>query len=243
MDPAQALLQAGRHAEAQGLLRQALDREPQSISARLGLAQAGLAAGDVALATAWLSDACRLAPRQPEPHVRLAELLLGRQLYAQALPLYQRLYRHMDARDRATLLHYGYCLEQVGEVEQSIALYREAVTREPAFLEAHVDLAGVLWRVGDYEGALAHARTAVQLGPGHPYAVRIVGTALLNLGRLDEAEPWLRRALDLKPGFALAEVDLAFTLLLGGRMPEGWDWYEKRWHDTARLQRPGYWRA
>jgi tetratricopeptide (TPR) repeat protein len=239
---ADALLRAGRFHEAQGAFRQALAQDPPSIDARLGLSQACLGAGDVPLATAWLSDACRLAPRRPEPLVRLAELLLGQQQFAQALSLYQRLYHDLGTRDRATLLHYGYCLEQVGEVEESIVLYREAVTREPAFVEAQVDLAGVLWRVGDHEGSLAHAQAAVALAPDHPYAVRILGTALLNLGRLDEAEPMLRRALALKPDFVLAQVDLAFTLLLAGRMPEGWDWYEKRWNDTARLQRPAYWR-
>ncbi|MBA2963715.1 MULTISPECIES: tetratricopeptide repeat protein [Ramlibacter] len=240
---ADALLRAGRFQEAQGAFRQALAQDPPSLDARLGLSQACLGAGDVALATAWLSDACRLAPRRPEPLVRLAELLLGQQQFAQALPLYQRLYHDIGARDRATLLHYGFCLEQVGEVEEAIVLYREAVGREPGFVEAQVDLAGVLWRVGDYQGALAHAQAAVALAPDHPYAVRILGTALLNLGRLDEAETVLRRALVLKPDLALAQVDLAFTLLLAGRMPEGWDWYEKRWNDTARLQRPVYWRA
>jgi tetratricopeptide (TPR) repeat protein len=239
---ADALLRAGRFQEAQGAFRQVLALDPVSIDARLGLAQACLGSNDTALATAWLSDACRLAPGRPEPNVRLAELLLAQQLFAQALPLYHRLYHDIGARDRATLLHFGFCLEQVGEVEDSIVLYREAVTRDPAFVEAHVDLAGVLWRVGDYEGSLSHAKAAVALAPDHPYAVRIVGTALLNLGRLDEAEPHLRRALALKPHFALAQVDLAFTLLLAGRMPEGWDWYEKRWNDTARLQRPSYWK-
>jgi tetratricopeptide (TPR) repeat protein len=240
---ADALLRAGRFQEAQGALRQLLALDPSSIDARLGLAQASLGANDTALAAAWLSDACRLAPGRPEPHVRLAELLLGQRQFAQALPLYHRLYHDLGARDRATLLHFGYCLEQVGEVERSIVLYREAVTRDPAFVEAQIDLAGVLWRVGDFEGSLAHAQAAVALAPDHPYAVRILGTALLNLARVDEAEPHLRRALALQPGLALAQVDLAFTLLLAGRMPEGWDWYEKRWNDTARLQRPTYWKA
>ena len=75
---------------------------------------------------------------------------------------------------------------------------REAIEREPGFMEAHVDLAGVLWRVEDHAGALAHAQRAEALAPGHPYAVRIVGTSLLHLNRLDEAEQQLRRALQLQ---------------------------------------------
>lgn len=237
---AQALLQAGRFPEAHAAWRQLLAQDPLSVEARLGLARACSGAGDALAAQAWLSDACRIAPQRPEPVVLLAELLLGARQYAQALPLYRRLYHELAARDRATLLHYGYCLEQAGEIDTAIERYREAVLQEPGFVEAHIDLAGVLWRVGDFDGSLAHAQAAVHLAPRHPYAVRMLGAALLHLGRLDDAERQLRQALALQPDFVLAQVDLAFTLLLAGRLEEGWDWYARRWSDTARLARPPF---
>jgi len=171
-----------------------------------------------------------------------AELYLRNKLYTQAVPVYARLYT-LQPHDRATLLHSGFCLEQTAAIEQSVQRYREAIAVDPAFFEAHVDLSGVLWRVEDFEGALAHGRKAVELAPDHPYAVRILGTALLNLNRVEEAEAQLRRALQLLPGFALAEIDLAFTLLLAGKMKEGWAMYARRWHDTDRMKRPGFFRA
>ena len=165
------------------------------------------------------------------------ELQMRQQAYAAALRAYQRLYE-LQPRDLVTLLNRGFCLEQTFAVEQSVAAYREAIARKPDFLEAHVNLAGVLWRVEDFEGALMHARKAVELAPGHPYAVRILGTAYLNLNRLDEAEAQFRRALALLPNFSLAEIDLAFTLLLAGRLSEGWAMYALRWRDTERMRRP-----
>ncbi len=171
---------------------------------------------------------------------QLADLLLQRKRYPQALAAYRYLYETHGARDRGTLLHYGFCLEQTGDLDGAVRLYHEALAADAGFLEAHVDMAGVLWRVGDFEGALRHARAAVDLAPQHPYAVRILGTALLNLNRLPEAEAALRQALQLQPGFPLAELDLAFVLLLAGRLEEGWAWYEKRWNDTDRLQRPPF---
>ena len=238
----QALLAGGRFQEAQGVFRQLLAQDAASLDARLGLAQAFAGSGDGWSATAFLSDACRIAPAALEPAVHLAEMLLAQQLHAQALHVYRRLYHELGARDRATLLHYGFCLEHTGELEAAVERYREAVTREPGFFEAHVDLAGVLWRLEDFDGSLAHARAAVNLAPNHPYAVRILGTALLNLNRVDEAEVHLRRALALKPDFELAQLDLAFALLLAGRLEEGWSWYEKRWLDTNRLRRPPFFR-
>jgi tetratricopeptide (TPR) repeat protein len=174
--------------------------------------------------------------------VREGERLLAQGRAAQALSLYQRLYDEAAARDRATLLHYGLCLEAAGRLDEAVERYREAVVREPGFFEAHVNLAGVLWRAGQFERALAHARAAVDLAPEHPQCVRMLGSTLLQLSRLDEAERELRRALALAPTLASAQFDLAFCLLLAGRLEEGWAWYEKRWNDVARMPRPPFWR-
>jgi tetratricopeptide (TPR) repeat protein len=235
-----ALLAGGRFHEAVAVFQQLLPANPDSIDLRLGLAQACMGTGDALAAAAWASDACRLAPQQPAPWHALANLLLGQKRYAQALAAYVHLYDRLQARDRATVLHYGYCLEHTGALDDSIARYCEAIALEPDFLEAHVNLSGVLWRAGDFDGALAHARKAAGLGPDHPYAVRILGTALLNLNRLQEAEVQLRRALALQPGFDLAELDLAFVLLLAGRLEEGWRYYAQRWKDAERLKRPAF---
>lgn len=173
---------------------------------------------------------------------REGERLLALGRAAQALPHYQRLYQEAGARDRSTLLHYGLCLEVSGRLDEAVERYRDAVMREPGFFEAHVNLAGVLWRVGEFERALAHARAAVGLAPDHPQCVRMLGSTLLQLNRLDEAERELRRALAIDPALASAQFDLAFCLLLAGRLEEGWAWYEKRWNDTARMPRPPFWR-
>ena len=170
-----------------------------------------------------------------------AELYLRGRQYAKALPAYARLHAS-NPNDRATLLHYGFCLEHCGDVEQAVMRYREALALDPEFLEAHVDIAGVLWRLGDFDGALVHARKAVELAPEHAHAVRILGTALFNLNRLEEAKVQLRKALELSPGFALAELDLAFALLLGGEMEEGWRMYARRWRDGDRMKRPAFYR-
>lgn len=234
------LLQGGRFHEAITAFGQALRQHPNSLQARIGLARAHGGAGDAFAAAAWLNDALRIAPDAREPLQLLADLLLSQDLHAQALPQYRRLLETPGGRSAANLLHAGFCAEQGAAVDEAAALYREAIAVQPDLMEAHVDLAGVLWRLEDFEGTLAHARRAVELAPQDPYAVRILGTALLNLNRLDEAERHLRRALELRPGFALAQLDLAFTLLAAGKLEEGWARWEERWNDPARAARPGF---
>src|SRR5687768_4059379 len=107
-------------------------------------------------------------PEAAEAATRAGEELLRQGQLPQALATYGRLYADLGARDRATLLNYGFCLEQAGQLDEAVERYREAVVREPGFFEAHVNLAGVLWRVGEFELALAHAKAAVNLAPNHP---------------------------------------------------------------------------
>lgn len=237
-----ALLAGGRFHEAVAAFAQALQREPDSLAARIGLARAYAGTGDALSAAAWLSDAMRIAPSAVEPVQFLADLLLQQKRHSQALPLYERLLGPLAQRSAANLLHAGFCREQAGDIDAAAALYRQAIAADSALMEAHVDLAGVLWRLADFDGALAHATEAVRLAPSHPYAQRILGTALLNLNRVTEAQQALRRALELQPGFALAELDLAFAQLLAGELEEGFRRYEQRWRDP-RLQRPAFFRA
>jgi tetratricopeptide (TPR) repeat protein len=186
-----------------------------------------------------LRTAVAANPDNVQLHQMLAELYLQRKMFAPALPVFTHLH-DLQSDDPVVSLHFGFCLEQVGDAQKAAALYRRAIAQRADFFEAHVNLAGVLWRIEDFQGALTHASIAMQLQPAHPYAVRILGTALLNLNRLDEAETHLRRALELLPGFPLAIVDLSFALLLGGRLPEGWPLYAQRWLDTDRMKRPPF---
>lgn len=172
-----------------------------------------------------------------------AERLLRSGEHARALAAYRRLYEAIGDRDRGTLLHYGRCLAWAGELEAASERFREAVVQEPGFLEAHVDLAGVLWRLGEFGRSLAHARAAVHLAPHHARAVRMLGLVLLQLRRLEESELQLRRALALDPQLAAARQDLACCLLLSGRLAEGWSEFARRWDDPARARRPPFFEA
>jgi tetratricopeptide (TPR) repeat protein len=241
-EQAAALLAGGRFHEAMGAHAEWLRREPQSVAARIGLARACAGACDALTAAAWLSDAIRLAPGEAQPVQLLADLALAQRQWVQARPLYRQLFDRFGLRSAANLLHAGFCEEQLGQIEEAAALYRDALAADGTLLEAHVDLAGVLWRLEDFAGALLHAQHAVRLAPGRSHAQRILGTALLQSNRLAQAEVHLRRALQLQPGLEIAVVDLALTLLLAGRLEEGWRWYEQRWRDP-RMVRPAFWRA
>jgi len=189
-----------------------------------------------------LETAVAMNPRHIGLLQMQGDLYLRRKAYGPGLKVFEQLY-DVAPDEAGTMLNYGYCLEHDGQIEKAVMLYRRAIAHNADFMEAHVDLSGVLWRVEDFQGALAHAKKGVELAPDNAHAVRILGTAYLNLNQTDEAEHWLRRALELSPGFSLAEIDLSFALLLAGKLDEGWKLYARRWRDEERLQRPGFYNA
>ncbi|HYD76398.1 tetratricopeptide repeat-containing glycosyltransferase family protein [Ramlibacter sp.] len=172
-----------------------------------------------------------------------ARRLLQAGEHAQALAAYRRLYEEIGDRDRYTVLHYGQCLARAGELEPAAARFREAAVQEPGFLEAHLELSGVLWRLGEFQDSLSHARAGVHLAPEHPQALRTLGVALLQARQADEAERQLRRALELDPDAAATHVELARCLWLAGRLSEAWGEFERRWDDPALARRPPFYEA
>ena len=52
---------------------------------------------------------------------------------------------------------------------RAIAMYKEAVSREPRYTEAHVNLGMALGRAEDYDGAIAHLQMGLRLKPSKTY--------------------------------------------------------------------------
>lgn len=178
---------------------------------------------------------------EPQMVLTLADELLRRRDFSAAVPVHERLLG-MGVDPPRTWLHMGFCREQLHDLPGCVEAYRQALVHKPDFAEAHINLAGVLWRLSDFAGALHHAQRATELAPEHPHAWRIHGTALMHLCRLAEAEPWLRGALQRQPSFPYATLDLALLTLLKGEWVEGWAIYRLRWQDVHRIPRPSFWR-
>jgi tetratricopeptide (TPR) repeat protein len=113
---------------------------------------------------------------------------------------------------------------------RSIALFEEAIARDPDFYMAHAGLADS-WVVMPYhtggaareslDRALAAAERALALRPdlGEAHAARAF--ALTGKWQWDASETEFRRALDLSPGYATGHEWHAVLLMAQGRTEEG----------------------
>lgn len=130
-------------------------------------------------------------------------------LHREAMACYRRA-RALAPRD----FNYPYLLAVVlsvegGDRDEVVALYREAIGRQPDYAAAHVRLGWVL----DEQGRTAAARDAyaraVELHPDLAVARYALGEAMLALGKASAAIEQLERAAELAPKDSLTRAALA----------------------------------
>ena len=81
----------------------------------------------------------------------------------------------------------GNALTEVGQLEEAIICYREAVSLQSDSGEVHYNLAVALQRNGQLEEAIDSYRQAVRIDPQSAQAHYNLGIALKDMRRLDEA--------------------------------------------------------
>ena len=79
----------------------------------------------------------------------------------------ERLLKLREAGDRSpeVLFNTGILHQQAGDLQQAIACYREALSSNPRYAEALVNLGHALMAAGDQEGARENWAAAVELNP------------------------------------------------------------------------------
>ena len=107
------------------------------------------------------------------------------------------------------LIEAGHPLEDAGDFEGALTLYRRAIVAAPDYARAHMNAGNALGKLERWEEALAAQRKAVECAPDHAAAHFNLGSLLLARGDLAAAEAELLRASELRPDMAEAAVLLA----------------------------------
>ncbi|MBU1918198.1 MAG: hypothetical protein ABII18_01465 [bacterium] len=83
-----------------------------------------------------------------------------------ALPLLEKSWKQINT-SKATLVALASCYEKQGNIQKSIAIYKDYLTREPLDGEMHNNLSVALSNIGEHEQALKHIRLAIMYYPQH----------------------------------------------------------------------------
>jgi Flp pilus assembly protein TadD len=126
-----------------------------------------------------------------------------------------------------TLFKIGDSLRDAGRLDESIVLYRQALSLRPDLSGAHGSLGCVLQQKGRFEEAIAAYSHALALSPASPQICNNMGSALRAIGRFDEAIACYRKALALRQEFSEAWYNMGIALQDQGNLAEAIDAYQR----------------
>jgi len=107
------------------------------------------------------------------------------------------------------LIAEGHPIEDRGDFEAALVLYRRAADAAPGYGRAHMNVGNALQRLDRIDEALAAQKRAVECAPDSPAARFNLASLLRNQGELQAAEAELHEALRLQPDMLAAVLVLA----------------------------------
>jgi predicted CXXCH cytochrome family protein len=110
-----------------------------------------------------------------------------------------------------------------GDRQGAIENFRQALDRDPAFVQAHNNLANLLADQRRYKEAIGHYRRALELDPGSADIGTNLGLALLDSGDGTGAIEAFRAAAASHQTYPEAHFNLGSALLAQGQVNEAYD--------------------
>lgn len=191
-------LQSNRPADAENILRQMLQQDPNHPEIHHLLAHAANAQGRINDAEIFLNRAISLAPATVVYHQNLAALMMATKRPERAIELLQRAIQ-IDPRSPDASIKLGLIYEEREQLDLAAEQYRRALVINPNSAEAYCNLADVLVKQSKFEPAIETYAKALQINPNLAEAFANRGIALEKLGRDEEAMASTFRALQINP--------------------------------------------
>ena len=233
---AEVLLALRRFRESQALYEALVTQKATLAQASYGLGQIEVATGHVAPGIEHYRRAVGAFPDYGRAHYALGLALRDQGQAAEAqqhLALWQQhryqepvlddpLLREVAERNAAAsdLLLQGIVLESMGKLEPSIAAHERALQRNPALVQAHVNLISLYGRAGQLEKAEEHYRAAVAANPELADSHFNFGLLLMGAGRYAEAEEAFRLSVESNPFNPESHYNYALIVERVGRLDE-----------------------
>jgi protein O-GlcNAc transferase len=160
-------MQTGRYADAERELSLSLKLRPQNGDGWATLGSVYNKLDRLPEAATALKEAIRQLPQQPDPHLTLAAVLVKQNQPAEAAAERKKAADLMRAnmnRQRAEVAaNSGNSLLKSGKVDDAIVEFRNALTYDPGYADAHMGLAKALEQQGKSEESAAERQKAEAL--------------------------------------------------------------------------------
>lgn len=195
--------QQGALDDAERLIRQALDLQPDQPDYLSNLSAVLLAAGRNNEAEHAARTAIDRNARAAKCHKHLASALSRQGQFDEAIAILKRVVKD-DPLDATAHCNLGAILQESKRPEQARQVLEHAIELAPKSCEARLNLGAALREIGQLQRSLIELDTAVRLGPDTPQCYVNRGNTRLDLGDTPGALSDFQHAIELDPTSALA---------------------------------------
>jgi Flp pilus assembly protein TadD len=206
-----ALLEAGRAAEGEGVLRDLTRQQPYNPDLAFRLGNALREQKKPGEAVVAYREALRLRPDYHQAQVNLGNALsaLGKPAKAEvACREALRLWPDLPEAHN----NLGVNLHDQGKLAEAVPAFQEALRLRPDYPEAYNNLGATLAAQGKPAEAEVAFRKAIRLRPDQASAHNNLGNVLSAQGKSAEAEAAWREAIRLRPDYPEAHLNLGIGL-------------------------------
>ena len=204
-------LQAGKPAEAQAILREALRIKPDAADC-LGLMGLVLAQqGRLDESIGYLQRAARIEPENLSHNYTLANVLLMCERHSEALPYHEAATR-LDPANYWAQVNYGISLSKLGRLNDAIDRFRRAIALQDTHPAAWLNLGNCLRELGQHDAAMQAYDAALKRAPDFADIHYNRGNALYAQKQVDGAIAAYERAITLRRDYAEAYYNLGDLL-------------------------------
>jgi tetratricopeptide (TPR) repeat protein len=206
----------GQNDKASASYRRALELDPKSAGARLGLARVAIGQKKEDEAIGHLQAALRERPDLPTAVLLLTTLYDKAGQYDQAISVLEAALK-ASPRQPQFGVQLGTFYLKKGRYDDAIALMSDLFVQYPEFAEARLIRAQAYLNEGKSDAALQELLAVVKANPKVPTAHYFLARTYAVLGRVPEARAAYQEALRLNPQFEAAKSELA---ALSGQKPD-----------------------
>ena len=148
---------------------------------------------------------------------------------------------------QSDIIGRAFRLDNQGQQDEAIALYGQALSRDPMSFDAHYGIARALDLKGNYSEAREHFSKAIELAPddgSRDQALRMMGVSWTFVGDAKRAIPFFTRVFDRRlsahdlAGAAEVANEVGRVLVELGDLDGGFEWYQKGFETAERQAKP-----
>lgn len=195
---AKLLMASGRLREALDEFERAVEMDPKSVDARIGIGDVYKQEGDLPRAERWYGQAAQVGPDVFEAQYAHGLVLQLMQRFREAIRAYLRALQ-IDPRNFDANMNVALAFVQVGEAQQGLPYAVRAVRLNPESGPANYNLGVVYSSVGRFDDAITSYRRASEYMGTSPQILMGIADSESALGKYTESARTMERLIATDP--------------------------------------------